>query len=89
VAGAEAIEQLSIGDGVGGRPAVVGQDPLDPDPELGELGRGNLERVGRRGPGFIGHRDHDRLSAGIVDDHLEMLIASAGSMAWPGLGSTS
>jgi hypothetical protein len=50
VTGPEATKLLSIGDGVGGRPAVVGQDPLDPDPELGELGRGNLERVGPEAP---------------------------------------
>ena len=57
------------------RPAVVGQDPLDPDPEPGELDGRELKRPGRAGRSLIGHLDDEGDPAPIVDDDLEVVIA--------------
>jgi hypothetical protein len=61
--------------------AVVGQDPLDPDPDLGVLADGQLDRPRGALGTLVGDRDDDGVAAGVVDEHLEMLVADLGVAA--------
>ncbi len=67
-------------------PVVVGQDPFDRDP----LGSEHRQRRGegrrRAGATLVGDLDDDQASAPIVDDHLEVVVAEAGSMGMRGVG---
>src|SRR4029078_2558020 len=54
--------------------AVVGQDPLDLDPEPGELGCGDLEGAYRARGRLVWDRDDDDIAARVVDHDLEVLV---------------
>jgi hypothetical protein len=63
---------------VGGRSigsAVVGQDPLDPDADLGDLVRRDLQGGDGAGCGVVGDRHDNGVATGVVDDDLKVLIA--------------
>ena len=68
-------ERVAVGVAAIAR-AVVGQDPLDPDADLGEAGDRELD--GPRGAlaALVGDGHDDRVAAGIVDEHLEVVVAA-------------
>jgi hypothetical protein len=55
--------------------AVVGEHALDPDTDLGEAGDSQFDRPRGALTPLIGDRHHHRVAAGVVDEHLEMVIA--------------
>jgi len=58
--------------------AVVGEDPFDSDPDRGELADGLLDRPRGALSTFVGDGHDDGVPAGIVDEHLEVLVADSG-----------
>lgn len=73
VADAEALDGGRVASAPVGS-AVVGQDPLDPDPERRELGGGGLEPVRGARRGLVRHRHDDQVAARVVDDDLEVRV---------------
>ena len=58
-------------------PGVVGHDALDTDAGRVEGDQGELERCRRTGGALVRNGHDDRLTAAIVDDHLEVVVARA------------
>jgi hypothetical protein len=61
--------------------AVVGEHPLDPNAGLAEPADGLLDRPRRALGAFVGYGHDDGIPAGVVDEHLEMLVAGVGMTA--------
>jgi hypothetical protein len=76
VADLEPPEDVAIGVAAIAR-AVVGQHPLDPDPDLGELGDRQLDRPRGALAALVDDRYDDGVAAGVVDEDLEMVVADA------------
>jgi hypothetical protein len=73
-------DDTGIARAMGIGPAVVGQDALDGDAALSELGRGDLKRPSRRDSRLVRDRDHDSEPAVVIDDDFDVVVAEAGSV---------
>ena len=71
----ESLEDVAIGVAAMAG-AVVGQHPLDPDPDLGEARHGDLDGPRRALAALVGDRHDHAIAAGVVDEHLEMVVAA-------------
>jgi hypothetical protein len=79
------VPDLEPGQGIAVREAavaraVVGQHALDPVPDLGEAGSRQLERPGGTLGSLVGDGHDNGVTAGVVDEHLEVVVATRSSI---------
>ncbi len=75
VSGAQILDEGAISAASRVGESVVGHDTLDPDAKMSEPRGCDLESMGSGSSGIVGHRDHDGVSAGVVDHHLKVVIS--------------
>ena len=80
VADVEAGQGVAVGVAAIARP-VVGEHPLDADADLGELADGVLHGPRGARAALVGDGHDDGVAAGVVDEHLEVVVADAAMVA--------
>ena len=65
--------------------AVVSEHAFDPNTDLGEAGNGQLDRPRGTLAALVGDGHHDGIPAGVVDEHLEVVVADASAVTRMGM----
>ena len=69
-------EAVAVGAAAIARTVVGQASATDPDADLGEPGDRQFDRPRGALAALVGDQDNDRVAAGIVDEHLEVVVAA-------------